>query len=266
MLQANVRAAVRGTGVPAELTLREGVLVLRVARDGLTPAEHAAAVDRVAERAADVPGIVRVCRALRVDKTPEAAIAASVALTDAGSGAFAVRSRRRDKRFPVTSEQLNALIGARDRGRARAAGVPQAPGHGDLRRGRPARGVRVHGRAARAGRPAGGDERPRGRADVRRHRLARRRLPDDEARAALRLPALFRDAADRTRVGLQGLRAGPRARPVPGRVAAVRGAVRQGAAVPRHLGGGPPPGHGAAAADAQDSGGPRRRGCTPRPW
>ena len=76
MLQANVRAAVRGTGVPAELTLREGVLVLRVARDGLTPAQHAAAVDRVAERAADVPGIVRVCRALRVDKTPEAAIAA----------------------------------------------------------------------------------------------------------------------------------------------------------------------------------------------
>jgi thiamine biosynthesis protein ThiI len=112
MLQANVRGAVRGTGVPAELTLREGVLVLRVARDGLTPAEHAAAVDRVAERAADVPGIVRVCRALRVDKTPEAAIAACVALTDAGSGSFAVRARRRDKRFPLTSEQLNALIGA----------------------------------------------------------------------------------------------------------------------------------------------------------
>ena len=112
MLQANLRAAVRGTGVPAELVLREGVLVLRVARDGLTPAQHAAAVDRVAERAADVPGIVRVCRALRVDKTLEAAVAASVALTGADSGAFAVRSRRRDKRFPVTSEQLNALIGA----------------------------------------------------------------------------------------------------------------------------------------------------------
>ena len=37
ILYANVRAAVRGTGVPAELSLREGVLVLRVARDGLTP-------------------------------------------------------------------------------------------------------------------------------------------------------------------------------------------------------------------------------------
>src|SRR6201996_4496938 len=113
MLHANVRGAVRGTGVPAELSLREGVLVLRVARDGLTQAGHAAAVDRVAERAADVPGLVRVCRALRVDTTPGGAIAASVALTDASSGTFAVRARRRDKRFPITSEQLNALIGAR---------------------------------------------------------------------------------------------------------------------------------------------------------
>jgi len=112
MLNVNIRAAVLSTGVPAELTLREGVLVLRVARDRLTPAEHAAAVDRLAARAADVPGISQVCRALRVDKTPEAAAAAAVALTGPGSGAFAVRSRRRDKRFPVTSEQLNAQIGA----------------------------------------------------------------------------------------------------------------------------------------------------------
>ena len=76
----------------AELTLREGVLVLRVAPDGLTPAERAAAVDRVAERVADVPGIVRVCRALRVDKTPDAAIAASLALTDPASGRITTSS------------------------------------------------------------------------------------------------------------------------------------------------------------------------------
>src|SRR5262249_54860945 len=49
MLHANVRGALRSTGMRAELTLREGVLVLRVARDGLTAAEHAAAVDKVAE-------------------------------------------------------------------------------------------------------------------------------------------------------------------------------------------------------------------------
>ncbi len=128
ILQANVRGAVRDTGVSAELLVREGVLVLRVARDGLTPAEHAAAVDRVAARAADVPGIARVCSALRVDKTPEAASAAAVALTGAGSGTFAVRSRRRDKRFPVTSEQLNALIGAQV---VAAHGLPVSLKHPD---------------------------------------------------------------------------------------------------------------------------------------
>jgi thiamine biosynthesis protein ThiI len=112
ILQANIRRAVRDTGLSAELLVREGVLVLLVARDGLTPEQHADAVERVAARVADVPGIVRVCRALRVDKTPEAAVAAAVALTSPDSGAFAVRSRRRDKRFPVTSEQLNTLIGA----------------------------------------------------------------------------------------------------------------------------------------------------------
>jgi thiamine biosynthesis protein ThiI len=113
MLQANVRAAVRGTGIPAELTPREGVLVLRVTADGMTAAEHAAAVGRLTARVADVPGISRVCQALRTDKTPEAAAAAAVALTGPGSGTFAVRARRRDKRFPLNSEQLNTLIGAR---------------------------------------------------------------------------------------------------------------------------------------------------------
>jgi thiamine biosynthesis protein ThiI len=112
LLQANVRAALRDMGTRAELTIREGVLVLRVARDGLNAAEHAVAVEQVAERVADVPGIAVVCRARRVAKTPEAAVAAAVALARPDSGSFAVRARRRDKRFPLTSEQLNALIGA----------------------------------------------------------------------------------------------------------------------------------------------------------
>ena len=128
MQQSNVRAAVRNTGVPVELTVREGVLVLRLAHGDGQPAEHmtaermtaermtageqAEAMDRVAARVADVPGIVRVCRALRVDKTPEAAIAAAIARTSPASGTFAVRARRRDKRFPITSEKLNVLIGS----------------------------------------------------------------------------------------------------------------------------------------------------------
>src|SRR6516165_11775441 len=111
LLQGNIRAAVRDTGLPVELLLREGVVVLRVARQERTPAEHASAVDRVAERVRDVPGIVRVCRAIRVPKTPEAAVAAAIALTSETSGAFAVRPRRRDKRFPVTSAELAVIIG-----------------------------------------------------------------------------------------------------------------------------------------------------------
>jgi thiamine biosynthesis protein ThiI len=128
MLHVNVRTAVRDTGVSVELAVREGVVVLRVPRKDRTAAEHAAAVAKVADRAADVPGIVRVCRAYRVDKSPEAAIAAAVALTSSGSGSFAVRARRRDKRFPVTSEQLNAIVGAEI---VEAHGLPVSLKHPD---------------------------------------------------------------------------------------------------------------------------------------
>jgi thiamine biosynthesis protein ThiI len=111
LLQLNIRAAARDTGLPVELLPREGVVVLLVAPQERTAAEHAAAVDRVAERVSDVPGIVRVCRAVRVAKTPEAAVAAAIELTSPASGAFAVRARRRDKRFPVTSSELAVIIG-----------------------------------------------------------------------------------------------------------------------------------------------------------
>ena len=111
LLHGNIRAAMRDTGLPVRLLLREGVVVLQVDRQQRTEAEHAAAVDRVAERVSDVPGIVRVCRAMLVPKTPEAAVAAAIALTSETSGAFAVRPRRRDKRFPVTSAELAVIIG-----------------------------------------------------------------------------------------------------------------------------------------------------------
>ena len=58
-------------------------------------------------------GLSRVCRAVRVDKDPEAAVAAAVQLTAGRPGSFAVRARRRDKRFPMNSSQLATLIGAR---------------------------------------------------------------------------------------------------------------------------------------------------------
>jgi thiamine biosynthesis protein ThiI len=113
MLQDNIRRAARAQGVPVRIWQREGVIVLRVADSeaGGTEAERAA--DVLAERMRDVMGLARVCRAVRVAKDPEAAVAAALELTAGMQGTFAVRARRRDKRFPVTSAQLAVLIGAR---------------------------------------------------------------------------------------------------------------------------------------------------------
>jgi tRNA uracil 4-sulfurtransferase len=111
MQQRNIKAAVKETGLPTEVLHREGVILVRVPTDGRSAQEHAAAVEKVAQRAADVPGIVRVCRAYRVAKTPEATLAAAVELARGATGTFAVRPRRRDKRFPVTSAEMAVTIG-----------------------------------------------------------------------------------------------------------------------------------------------------------
>ena len=110
LLHTNIRSAVRDMGFTTRLWQREGVILLQVG-DGAADAPKAA--DALAERVRDVPGIVRVCRALRVDKTPEAAAQAAVELTAAAAGSFAVRARRRDKRFSMRSSELAAYIGTR---------------------------------------------------------------------------------------------------------------------------------------------------------
>jgi tRNA uracil 4-sulfurtransferase len=113
LLHDNIRRAVRGLGIGVRIWQREGVIVLRVipAEAGGFAAETAA--DMVAERMGQVMGLARVCRAIRVAKEPDAAIEAAVALVAGRDGTFAVRARRRDKRFPVTSAELAAMIGAR---------------------------------------------------------------------------------------------------------------------------------------------------------
>ena len=113
LLHENIRRAVRDLGVQVRVWQREGVIVLRVegAEAGGLVAETA--VDLVAERMTYVMGLARVCRAVRVAKEPEAAIAAAVELAAGCPGSFAVRARRRDKRFPVTSAQLAVQIGTR---------------------------------------------------------------------------------------------------------------------------------------------------------
>jgi len=112
ILHGNIRAAVAGLDLPVTIRQREGVILLRVT-DGEQRGDAAwtQAVHQVAERMRDLPGIARVCLPVRVAKTPEAIAAAAMALTKGSSGTFAVRARRRDKRFPLTSGQLGVLIG-----------------------------------------------------------------------------------------------------------------------------------------------------------
>ncbi len=112
ILHANISTALRDTGIPVEMRPREGVILLRVA-DGEQRGEAgwASAAAAIAARARDVPGIAQVCQSLRVAKAPEAVSAAAVALTKGRTGTFAIRARRRDKRFSMTSEQLSVLIG-----------------------------------------------------------------------------------------------------------------------------------------------------------
>ena len=248
-LQNNIRSAVKGLGVKIQVWQREGVIVVR------TESGELADVDAVARRMTDVMGIVWVHRAWRVAKEPDAAVQAALDLVGPAPGARA-QGRVRGPRPPSRQALPDDLVGAEHPrrhegpGALRPAGQPEAPRHHGLHRGRPARGVRLHRRHAGRGRPARRHERPRAGPDVRRHRLAGRRLPHDAPRPARRLPALLRDALHRPRIDLQGVRAGPRAGQVPGRVPAVRRAVRQGAAADQVLRRRPAADHRAAPPDA----------------
>jgi thiamine biosynthesis protein ThiI len=75
MLQANIRRAIADASGQVRLWQRDGVIVIRVAPDG--EAAPALTADRIAERARDVMGIARVCRAVRVAKDPAAATSGS---------------------------------------------------------------------------------------------------------------------------------------------------------------------------------------------
>ena len=97
-LQRNVRRSMRDLG-PLELRQRGGVLAV-FADD-----------ERLLERARDVLGVTLLHPALVVDKTPEAAARAAVDLLREAEGTFAIRARRRDKHFPLTSQELAVVAG-----------------------------------------------------------------------------------------------------------------------------------------------------------
>jgi thiamine biosynthesis protein ThiI len=138
LLQNNIRLAAADLGVGVRLWQRDGVIVLSPAPAGSSDpaasqdvgsaecqAETASletpecreaaqvAADKIAERMLNVMGVVRVCRAVRVTKEAAAAIATATELAGGRPGAFAVRAKRRDKRFPVTSAELAIAIGRR---------------------------------------------------------------------------------------------------------------------------------------------------------
>jgi tRNA uracil 4-sulfurtransferase len=116
LLQNNIRLAAADLGIGLRLWQRDGVIVLSPALAAGSPADGETAqtaADLIADRMLDVMGVVRVCRAVRVAKEAQAAIDTAAELAGGRPGSFAVRARRRDKRFPVTSAQLAIAIGSR---------------------------------------------------------------------------------------------------------------------------------------------------------
>ena len=100
-LNENLRRATRGLG-RVRIRQRGGVIVL------VSDDRH----DELFERARDVIGAAVVHPAFSVEKTPEAAVAAAIDLLRGKPGeTFAVRARRRDKRFPLDSTELAVLVG-----------------------------------------------------------------------------------------------------------------------------------------------------------
>ena len=113
LLHANIRRAMDDAGLAVRVWQRYGVIMLRAPEGAAASAAGAdATADKIAERARDLMGVAKVCRAIRVAKEPGAAIETAVALMAGKTGSFAVRARRRDKRFPLTSAQLATRIGA----------------------------------------------------------------------------------------------------------------------------------------------------------
>jgi thiamine biosynthesis protein ThiI len=100
-LRRNVQRLLRDLG-PLELRQRGGVLAV------LAPAP----VEELVERARNVLGANLLHPALVLDKTPEAACQAAIDLLRGRPGkTFAVRSRRRDKTFGLTSHELAVVVG-----------------------------------------------------------------------------------------------------------------------------------------------------------
>lgn len=110
-LEGNLRQAVTGgtSGSGVRMRWREGVVAVSATGWSQT---------QLTERLRELIGISVVQPALRAAKSPDAADAAALELLSehpraAEAPTFAVRARRRDKSFTLTSDQLAARIGER---------------------------------------------------------------------------------------------------------------------------------------------------------
>ena len=101
VLERNLRRMARGLG-PLEIRRRGGVFIVT----GGEPQET------LVERCLALPGVSVVQPGLRCERDPSAAADAAVALMRGRPGrSFAVRARRRDKRYPLRSMDLSRVIG-----------------------------------------------------------------------------------------------------------------------------------------------------------
>ncbi|MFC4589744.1 tRNA uracil 4-sulfurtransferase ThiI [Sphaerisporangium corydalis] len=110
-LQMNIKFALKSLGVKVDVRQRHGVIAILLPEG--TGVETA---DAIALRLTDVIGLVWIHRAWRVAKDPDAVTAAALELVAdrpevERKATFAVRSRRRDKRFPLRSNELDRVVG-----------------------------------------------------------------------------------------------------------------------------------------------------------
>ncbi|MFV2196169.1 tRNA uracil 4-sulfurtransferase ThiI [Nocardiopsis sp. LOL_012] len=106
-LHNNIRNSVRDLGQIRLSQRGSGVIIVR--RPGASDVE----VARIAERMADVMGVVWVHLVRRVDKDLDTITDVAVRSMADLEGSFAVRARRRDKRFAMTSSELAGHLGSR---------------------------------------------------------------------------------------------------------------------------------------------------------
>ncbi|GAB3495905.1 tRNA uracil 4-sulfurtransferase ThiI [Nocardiopsis coralliicola] len=106
-LHNNIRNAVRDLGEVRVSQRGSGVIIVRL--PGASDLEVAA----IAERMHDVMGVVWVHQVRRVAKDIDAITDIALRSLAGASGSFAVRARRRDKRFPLNSSEMAVHIGAR---------------------------------------------------------------------------------------------------------------------------------------------------------